>query len=168
MQYRRKCLLPALAVLGIGTALTVQAQQNPAARPGPPTRPAAEVLKLLGQSAGVVVLPDASVQGRLMTPPGEATPETIEQRITEIARVLPAGTTWTKLYVPAPPNDRWDAEVVAEYARVQARLLGTAGRPAPPGTVELLGQRVPVDKANKHIAALNLKLVYLVTNPEVR
>jgi hypothetical protein len=117
----------------------------------------------------VIVLADASIQGRLTMPPGGATPETIEQQITDIVRVLPPGTTWSKLYVPAPANGRWDAEVVAEFARVQARQLGTTvGRPTPPGIVEVLGQRMPTAKANEHITALNLKLVYLVTNPQAQ
>jgi hypothetical protein len=136
--------------------------------PVPTTRPAAEVLAQLGQSAGVVVLADATVQGRLAVPPGGATPETIEQQITDIVRVLPAGTTWVKLYVPAPANGRWDAAVVEDYARAQTRLVGTLGRPAPAGMVELLGRQVPTEKANEAIATLNLKLVYLVTNPRAQ
>jgi hypothetical protein len=136
--------------------------------PVPTTRPAAEVLAQLGQSAGVVVLADATVQGRLAVPPGGATPETIEQQIADIVRALPPGTTWVKLYVPAPANGRWDVEVVEEYARAQARLVGTLGRPAPAGMVELLGRQVPTEKANEAIATLNLKLVYLVTNPRVQ
>jgi hypothetical protein len=73
-----------------------------------------------------------------------------------------------KLYVPAPANGRWDAAVVEDYARAQARLVGTLGRPAPAGMVELLGRQVPTEKANEAIATLNLKLVYLVTNPRVQ
>jgi hypothetical protein len=169
MPYRSKCLLAALAVLGIGTALTVHAQQDPAVRPTPGKRPAAEVLSELGRSAGVIVLADASVQGRLATPPGGATPQTIEQQIADLVRVLPAGATWAKLYVPAPASGRWDTEVVADFARVQARLLGTTvGRPGPPDIVEVLGQRMPATRTNEHITALNLKLVYLVTNPQAR
>jgi hypothetical protein len=141
------------------------------AAPAPPTgtRPAAEVLAELGRSAGVIVLADASVQGRLAMPPGGATAESIEQQIADIVRVLPAGTTWAKLYVPAPANGRWDAATVADFARAQARQLGTTvGAPTPAGTVEILGQRMPAARAQEHIAALNLKLVYLVTNPRVQ
>lgn len=134
----------------------------------PTTRPAAEVLAQLGQSAGVVILADATVQGRLATPPGGATPATIEQQLADIVRVLPAGTSWVKLYVPAPANGRWDVEAVEDYARAQARLVGTLGRAAPVGMVELLGRQVPTDKANEAIATLNLKLVYLVTNSQAQ
>jgi hypothetical protein len=147
--------------------IPVRAQQAPAPRAG--TRPAAEVLAELGRSAGVIVLTDASVQGRLTMPPGGATAETIEQQIADIVRVLPAGTTWAKLYVPAPANGRWDPAIVADFARAQARQLGTTvGRPTPAGTVEVLGQRMSAARANEHITALNLKLVYLVTNPQAQ
>jgi hypothetical protein len=161
-------LLAAVCVVAVSLPSSqVRAQQAPAPRAG--TRPAAEVLAELGRSAGVIVLTDASVQGRLTPPPGGATLETIDQQIAEIVRVLPEGTTWAKLYVPAPANGRWDAAVVADFARAQARQLGTTvGRPTPPGTVEVLGQRLPASKANEHIAALNLKLVYLVTNPRAQ
>src|SRR5262249_11344070 len=83
-------------------------------------------------------------------------------------RELPAGTTWVKLYVPAPANGRWDIEAVEAYARAQARLVGTIGRPTPAGMVEILGRQVPTAKANDAIATLNLKLVYLVTNTQAQ
>jgi hypothetical protein len=168
MRQNRRNFPIAVAVAGLLTplvSLSGSAQQAPAPAARAVTRPAAEVLAQLGQSAGVVVLADATVQGRLAVPPGGATPATIEQQIADIVRVLPAGTTWVKLYVPAPANGRWDAVVVEEYARAEARLVGTIGRPAPAGMVELLGRQVPTEKANDCIAALNLKLVYLVTNP---
>jgi hypothetical protein len=165
MRRSGRFLITAACVAAVGLVpIHLRAQQAPAPRAG--TRPAAEVLAELGRSAGVIVLTDASVQGRLTIPPGGATAETIEQQIADIVRVLPAGTTWAKLYVPAPMNGRWDAATVADFARAQARQLGTTvGRPTPAGTVEVLGQRMPVAKAKEHITALNLKLVYLVTNP---
>src|SRR5262249_8731632 len=132
----------------------VRAQPAPAPRAG--TRPAADVLAELGRSAGVIVLADASGQGRPTMPPGGATAETIEQQIAGIVRLLPAGTTWAKLYVPAPVNGRWDAAAVADFARAQARQLGTAvGRPPPAGPVEGLGQRIAPPKADQEINAPN-------------
>ena len=47
----------------------------------------------------------------------------------------------------------------------QAKLFGSAGAAAPPGTIEIMGQRVPTDKAQSVITALNLKPVYLISNP---
>jgi hypothetical protein len=167
MRQDRWKLSLAVAVSSLLTALVSlsgSAQQAPAPAPTARTRPAAEVLAQLGQSAGVVILADATVQGRLPLSGATATPETVEQQLAQMVRALPAGTTWVKLYVPAPANDRWDIEAVEAYARAQARLVGTIGRPAPAGMVELLGRQVPTAKANEAIATLNLKLVYLVTN----
>ena len=47
-------------------------------------------------------------------------------------------------------------------------MVGTVGRAAPAGKVEILGRQVPADKASEYITALNLKLVYLVTNPQAQ
>jgi hypothetical protein len=129
------------------------------------TRPAEEVLAQIGRSAGVVVLTDSTVQARLPAPGTAATAETVETQIGTMVQQLPAGTTWGKLYAPTPVNGRWNADVVADYARAQARLLGGIPQPAPAGMVEMLGRHVPVEKASEYAAALNLKLVYLVTNP---
>ncbi len=157
--------LAVAAVLIAGAANPVRAQQAPAPTAGPRTRPADEVLATIGRSAGVVILADSTIYARLPVPAVAATPETVEQQLNEMIRLLPAGTTWVKLYAPTPAHGRWSAEVVADYARAQARLVGRTGRAAPAGTVELCGRPVPVDRANEYIAALNLKLVYLVTNP---
>jgi len=129
------------------------------------TRPAEEVLAQLGKNAGVVVLADATIFARLPMVKGAATPEGVEQQLAEMVQTLPPGTTWIKVYAPVPANDRWSADAVADYARAQARLLGKSSRPAPPGMVEIFGHTVPADQAQVHLDALNLKLVYLVTNP---
>lgn len=143
------------------------AQQEPARAASPPARllPAGQVLGEIGRNAGVVVLADSTVFGRAPLPATAATPETVDQQIAEVVQALPAGTTWAKLYVPAPENGRWNGDVVANYARSLAQLVGTVGRAAPAGTVEILGRHIPADRASDTIAALNLKLVYLVTNP---
>jgi hypothetical protein len=163
MRRSTRKLLAAVALAVGGTALvtlSAPAQQAPTA-----TRPAEEVLAQLGRNAGVVVLADATIYARLPMVTGAATVEGVERQLAELVRTLPAGATWIKIYVPAPANDRWSAEIVADYARAQSRLLGTSGRPAPPGTVELFGRPVAADKASEYITALNLKRVYLVTNP---
>jgi hypothetical protein len=140
-------------------------QQAPAASAPPARLPLGQVLAQIGQNAGVIVLADSTIQGRVPVPATPATPETVEQQIAAVVQALPAGTTWARLYVPAPFNGRWNGDVVANYAHALAQIVGTVGRAAPAGTVEILGRRVPADKANEHITALNLKLVYLVTNP---
>jgi hypothetical protein len=152
------------ALMALGSA---SAQRAPAPAGRATTRPAAEVLAQIGQSAGVVVLVDATVQARLPVPAVTATPDTVEQQIAEMVRLLPGGTKVEKLYVPAPANGRWIAGDVADYARAQARLVGAGGgRPAPAGQVEILGRQLPVEKAREYIEGLNLKLVYLVSNPQ--
>jgi hypothetical protein len=170
MRYYAGRLLIAAALCAGGVTLIplpAAAQQVPATRTA--TRPAEEVLAQLGANAGVVVLADATIFARLPVTRGAATVEGVEQQLAELVQVLPPGTTWVKLYMPAPASGRWNAEIVADYARAQARLLGPAtragSRPAPPGTVEIFGRTLPADKASEYTTALNLKLVYLVTNP---
>jgi hypothetical protein len=146
-------------------SIPATAQQAPAAAERSRTSSATEVLEQIGRSAGVVVVADSTVMGRLPLPAEPATPQTVEQQLAAMMKLLPAGTTLTKLYAPTPVNGRWVADLVADYARAQARLVGSTGRPAPAGTVELFGRYVPAERANEQAAALNLKLVYLVTNP---
>src|SRR5205809_6246511 len=110
----------ALIALSIPTA---PAQQAPPSGSRAATRPASEVLARIGQSAGVVVLTDSTILARLPVPSADATPETVEQQVAEAVRALPAGTTWVKLYVPAPASGRWSGDLVAEYARVLARQV---------------------------------------------
>jgi hypothetical protein len=155
------------AVLVTVVAVPPAARQVRAQDAASHTRPAAEVLAQIGQSAGVIVLTDASVFARLPVPTAVATSESVETQLAAMVRALPAGTTLAKLYVPAPANGRWSAEVVGDYARALARLVGTVGREAPAGMVEILGRPVPREKAGEYAAALNMKLVYLVTNTRV-
>lgn len=138
-------------------------QQAPAAD-SVHTRPAAEVLTQLGRTAGVIVLADPTIPARLPVPVLEVTPASVEEQLATLVRALPAGTTWTKLYAPAPADGRWSLDAVLDYARALARQVGSVGRSPAPGTVEMLGRAVPAEKAGEYAAALNLKLVYLVTS----
>jgi hypothetical protein len=162
-------LMAALTVcttLSAFAVLPVAAQQAPA--PHAETLPAGQVLVQIGENAGVIVLADSTIQGRLSLPAVPATAATVEQQIADAVRTLPAGTTWAKLYVPAPANGRWSGDAVAEYVRSLAQMVGTVGRTAPAGMVEILGRTLPADKANEYITALNLRLVYLVSNPRAQ
>jgi hypothetical protein len=59
-----------------------------------------------------------------------------------------------------------NADAVTQFAVAQARLFGRRiGGASTGGTVEIMGQALPADRAHDVIAALNLKLVYLITNP---
>lgn len=164
-------LLIAAGVAGAGALYTpvAIAGQAPADAPAsqPGARPAAEVLANIGKAAGVAVLADAGVTGRAPFPVTLATPETVEQQIAAIVKALPRGTTWAKLYLPAPAKGRaFRADDMAAYAQAQTRLLGRpAGATPEPGMVEILGQRLPADQSQAQIAVLNLQPVYLVTGP---
>lgn len=157
-------LLAAVWCAGVAYAPPSVAQNAPASRAG--TRPAPDVLARLAQAASVLVVADSTVTERVPLPASAATPETIEQQIAEVVKALPEGATWTKLYLPTPADGRaWRGDDVSAYLRAQAALFGRAGR-APDGTVEIWGQRLSAEKAKQTIADLNLKPVYLVTNPK--
>jgi hypothetical protein len=141
------------------------ARQETTSRAG--TRPASEVLARIGQGAGVAVVADSTITERVALPSAPATAATAEQQIAEVVKALPAGTKWAKLYLPAAKGRAWNGDDVAAYALAQAKLFGTVGA-APAGSVEIMGQILPAAKAQEQIAALNLKPVYLVTNPTKR
>src|SRR5579872_1853124 len=156
------CLLP----LGVPARGQSGSRSNSQAN----TRPLREVLENLSRSAGVVALADSTLQGEHVLPPsGAATSENVEQQIKALARALPAGTTWVRLYLPAPADGRWNADVVSQYALAQARLTGRRiGGETSPGTIEILGQQVPEEKGREYVAGLHLKRVYLLTNPRLQ
>jgi len=158
--------------IGAGTPARAQAPPPPTASDirasgtAASARPVTEVLAKIGESAGITILADATVRGQHVPMPAvPATPETAEQQIAAVVKALPAGALWARLYVPAPANGRWNADIVSEYAHAQAQLVGTVGAAAPPGTVEILGRHIPESQAAAYISGLGLKLVYLVTNP---
>ncbi len=157
-------LLAPLPGAGMPAAPPPAAQTAPASRAG--TRPVADILARIGQSAGVIAVADSSVaEERMPLPDTAATPETAEQQIDALVKALPRGTTWAKLYLPAPAGGRpWTGDDVAAYAFAQAKLFGKVGA-APAGAVEILGRQVPAERAKELVAELGLKPVYLVTNP---
>jgi hypothetical protein len=130
-------------------------------------RPLTDVLALMSRNAGVNVVADSSLaQATVPLPVEKATTDNVESQLAALAKALPRGTTWAKLYLPAPKGrGSFNGDDVAQYAQAQARLFGTVGAPTPTGTVEILGQRVPADQAEAYITGLNLKPVYLLTNP---
>jgi hypothetical protein len=132
-------------------------------------RPVADVLAQMAQSAGVVIVSDSTAHGFVSAPSVPTTPENVEEQLTGIVSSLPGGMVWAKLYLPAPASGRWNGDIVAEYVRAQAQLVGTVGAAGgPAGTIEVLGRAIPAAKANEYIAALNLKQVYLVASPNSR
>ena len=169
-----RTLSASLALLGVAGGLSIaptaaQKQQTQPAGTRLGTRPVQDVLASIGQQAGVTVVGDATVRDqRVPLPTMQATAGTVEERIAAVVSQLPQGTTWAKLYLPAPPAGRgWSGDDVAAYAFAQKRLFGSVGG-APMGTVEVMGQQLPADRAQSVVATLNLRPVYLVTNPTVK
>ena len=161
----------------VSAPVLVQGDREPAAAAGGNrrqnapvrTRTVADVATALTRGAnGAFVVADSSVIALPAPLPQEATtPENLQKQIEALVSTLPKGTTWAKLYLPSPLNVRrgYNGDDVAAYALAQSKLVGPVGAAMPPGTVEIMGQKVPQDKADAFIAGLNLKLVYLITNP---
>lgn len=151
------------------------AQQDP---PAPPAntarvagqRTAADVAMRIGKAVSMAVLADSTVAESLVPLPTEATTTAnFEAQIDALVKALPKGATWGKLYLPVPKNGRaYNADAVAAYAVAQAGLFGSVGGDTAPGTLEILGQKVAVDRADPLVSTLNLKPVYLITNPSAR
>jgi hypothetical protein len=128
-------------------------------------RPLSTVVATMARTSGATILADSSVASTPVPLITEATTATnFEAQLDTIVKGMPQGATWAKVYLPETKS-RMDADAVSEYVIAQAKLFGSAGAAAPAGMVEIMGQRVPMDKAQSVIAALNLKPVYLISNP---
>lgn len=129
-------------------------------------RPVADLVARLSQGAGVAIVADSTVREvRAPLPAEPTTAANFEQQIADIVAALPEGATWAKLFLPAPASGRnYNGDDVAAYALAQVKLFGPVGA-STPGTVEVMGRKVPEGKAAAYVADLNLKPVYLITNP---
>lgn len=186
--------VPSLLLAGLGAALFVaapaRAQNNTVTAPvlvqgddapaagraqNAPTRQRTVAEAAMAMTRGltgmVYVVADSTTGATPAALPIEpTTPENVEKQVAALVAGLPPGTLWAKLYLPAPVNTRrgYNGDDVAAYALAQSKLVGPVGAALPPGTVEILGQKLPQDKAETHIAGLNLKPVYLITNPRAQ
>jgi hypothetical protein len=171
-----------LAVLGLmGSLVKAQEpqqppaanpQQPPAANQNPPannarTRPLSNVLFSISRSSGISVVADSSLVNQVVAmPENEVTAANLEDSIAAVVASLPSGTVWAKLYLPEPKGNRgFNGDAVADYALAQAKLFGNVGGATPAGTIEVMGQKVTADKVPAVTAALNLKPVYILANP---
>ncbi|MES2465339.1 MAG: hypothetical protein V4671_32635 [Armatimonadota bacterium] len=128
-------------------------------------RPLSTVVAAMVRSTGATILADSSVAGAPVPLLTEAsTAQNFEVQLDTLVKGLPQGATWAKVYLPATKS-RLEADAVSDYVMAQAKLFGSAGAAAPAGMVEIMGQRVPADQAQGVITALNLKPVYLISNP---
>jgi hypothetical protein len=136
--------------------------------PAPAFRPLRAIAAAMARSAGVMVLADSTVCTRSVVAPRTATTlATLPAQLNALVQTLPAGSVWAMVYLPVPGAGPLDADAVSDYLTGQARLYGTAGA-ATDGKVEIMGQRLSPERAAPVIAALNLRPVYLITNPRAR
>lgn len=158
--------------LGMVTPPPASAQDSnpPANTTNVRQKPLSAILTSMSRAAGVSIVADSTIAGALVNPPAmNTTPQNFEAQIAEMVKSLPQGTAWAKLYLPEPKGRRdYSGDDVAAYATAQAKLFGNVGGDTGPGEVEILGQRVAADKASSYVAGLNLKPVYLITNPSAR
>ncbi len=98
---------------------------------------------------------------------GVTTAATVESQLDALVKELPKGTRWVKLMLPPPPTGKTlKGDDLADFALAQARLYGSVGEAVlPAGSVEVLSQTVPGDKAATVVPALRLQPVYLLVNP---
>jgi hypothetical protein len=179
---RRRHRTAALSVLmAVGTlGMIVPPNTSRAQTPPPPaagaaaarTRPLGDVLAAMNRAVGtgISLVADSTVAAASVPVPTEPTTlENFEKQIDALVKALPVGATWGKLYLPAPPSRRgYDGDAVAEYALAEAKLFGPVGGATPAGTVEILGRKLPADRAQAHIQGLGLQPVYLVSRPGAR
>jgi hypothetical protein len=111
--------------------------------------------------------PAASVPTTTAAAPSPDAEAAVEKQIKALVRTLPPGTTWGKLYLPAPaPGRTWRGDDVAAFAFAQARLFGNVGEPVTDGSIEILGKRVDKASAPPFVNTLGLQPVYLISNPK--
>lgn len=126
-----------------------------------------QFLPRMSRAAGVTILADSTVGGLQITLPADTTtPQNFEDQIATIVKGLPSGTTWAKLYLPEPKNRRpYSGDDVAAYAVAQSKLFGPVGAS---NEVEIMGQKIPADRADAFVKGLNLQPYYVITNPNAR
>jgi hypothetical protein len=183
MRYLKTKTAPMTLALGVALTMTfvtaplnASAQQAPAANQNIPTaqgnadqatrpRPLSTVVAMMARTSGATILADSTVAGTPVPLLTEAsTPQNFEAQLNTLVKAMPQGATWAKVYLPVTKS-RMEADAVSEYVMAQAKLFGSAGAATPAGTIEIMGQRVAVDQAQPIITALNLKPVYLISNP---
>ncbi len=124
------------------------------------------VLTGIKKESGMAVLSSSLLATAQVKPPKAAvTAETLEETLDELVKGLPAGAIWAKLWLPPLPAGRqFKGDDLVDYAVAQSRLYPGVGA-SRPGVVEVLGQKLPADKAEGVISALGLKPVYVICNP---
>jgi hypothetical protein len=170
------------AVAGGVAGSPVRAQETPATVAGaagreerslPPLRfnqePLREVLRRVSQAGNVWVVADSTVGGTLITLETRGGP--VARVLGEILSVVPKETQVRLAAVPdgrtVPPGD-----AVAQYVAAQDGLKGAkrtgytpGGIPTVPTEIEVAGRAMSREQAAPVLQTLELRPVYLVTNP---
>jgi hypothetical protein len=164
---RITALLIALTLL---SAVSAIAQDGPAtARAAAPTKadprmqPLAKIAESMSQSSGITVLAESTVALTTLLPlDTEVTSQNLESILERVIKRLPPGTTWARVYLATPTNNRrYSADAVAQLARAQAGLFGRSGTTAP-NTVEIQGKKLSVAEAEPQLKALGLEPYYVL------
>jgi hypothetical protein len=161
----RIAVLPILFLSVSGTTANAQATAAPGSKS--PSRGARQetvrqIVDRISQSARFRIVADSALSRQQLTAPEDAvTRDTLEDYLTRLARRLPAGTSWMKVYLPpATENRRFSPDAIAQLARAQTELLG---RPTP-NTVQIQGKVLSQAEADPIIRTLGLEPVYVLTN----
>ena len=169
-------LLAALALSGAGVAAPPDAALATATAPRP--IPALQLAKVtvreaaarLTKESGVLVVPDSTLANSrvsLQTIGGS-----LDIVLAQLLAQLPKGSQLKQSHLPSAaataPNPNGDVVgMIIEINDALAAPLNGGKKPAP-GALILQGRVVPEDKAEATLLALDLKPVYLLTNPRGR
>lgn len=122
------------------------------------------IVRALAKETGFAVVTDTAT-AQCQTPPPEPATDaaSLELRLDNLVRSLPKGTRWVKINLPEPASDtKYSGDDLADFVQLQARLFKNANKITPENGLEVLGQRVAVDKEAAVTVALRLRPVYLV------
>lgn len=155
----------ALVILIIGISTPVRAQDKPGAK-----LPVREVVRRLTQSTGRLIVADRTLANAQIALELKGGP--IDAALHRLEAALPEGAQIRKVLLPAfkpgvaPP----DGDQVSALVDAQDALLGpvSGAKSLSPGEHNVLGKALKEDQVKPAIDALNLKVVYLITNPRLK
>lgn len=126
------------------------------------------VLARMSKDLGASIVAESALASRQGPLPAEkTTADNVEDQLDALVKALPPGTIWAKLMLPAPKGRGYRPDDLMEYLVLQSRLFGNVGA-STKDEVEVLGQRLPTEKAVPVVSALNLKPYYVIGNPTAR
>ncbi len=171
---------PLLSVaLGLFFSLGVARAQEPPAVPAVQKRvpalnlepmPAKKLAAELTKASGFLVVVDSTLANSRVSLSTTGGP--LETVLQQLMANLPKGTVLKKTHMPSAAATSPDpnAEVVSVLIQVNEALVAPMNRGARlgPDTVIVQGRAIPKEKADDVLAALDMKPVYLMTNPQAK